>query len=152
MIKNNQNNDFFTKNERFSHLLAFYGRLLKYQNAVGDLWAFLWELLNRYGTELSDEYIRTCVYHEYLRLSKNETKNRFIELLECDVSTPQIDVDLRLDISTAFDTLTENEQEVLRLNLALGYNCEEIAKIKKCTRQGVHNTKHRAFKKMRALL
>lgn len=144
--------DFFDKNARFSHFFAYYGRLLKYQNASFDLWSFLWELQNAKGDSLTDEYIRTCVYHEYLRLSKNETKNRFTELLECDVSTPQIDVDLRLDISTAFDTLTENEQEVLRLNLALGYNCEEIAKIKKCTRQGVHNTKHRAFKKMRALL
>lgn len=144
--------DFYEKNARFSHFIAYYGRLLKYQNASYDLWSFLWELHNARGETLTDEYIRTCVYHEYIRLSKIETKNKLWELLESDVCAPVIDTDLKLDIATAFDRLTRKEQEVLRLSLNFGYSGQEIANIKKCTRQAVCKMRSSALKKMRALL
>ena len=149
----NENNAFFVQNERFAGLIKFYARRLKGENALYDLWDFLFELLAGAKKPLSDRYIAVCLRNEWIRMSKAESALPIPveEIYSSSEEVIKIDfmIDFKIDFSAALMVLTAKEKEVISLHFFYGFSIREIAKHKKLSTVAVNETKLRALKKLR---
>lgn len=136
-----EKNGFFQENLRFSGVIKKYASRLRDPHSEGELWGFLWLLLNAPKKPPNDYYIFACLKHEYIRLLKGEGERYATEF------TPFVDncatIDFLLDFKEIFKKITEKQKEILLLKY-WGFSIEEIAKINGNSRQAEHRKIARA--------
>lgn len=136
---------FFDKKSTFSALIRYYGRKLRDPHAVGELWGFLWLVMETHPNK-TDRYYAVCLRNEYIRLAKAESglsalPERWQGATETDFT--------RVEFLTLLEGLSEKQKEVLRLRFALQFTVDEIAKSQKISRQAVNQTVNRALHRIR---
>lgn len=127
--------DFFKENERFSRLIKKYASRLRDPQSEGELWGFLWLLLNRPTPPPNDLYIFRCLKNEFIRLSKNE-QGRYTNFYPPDVDNYKA-IDFFIDFAGAFLELTEKQKEIILLRYC-GFSVQEIGVKSGISRQAVN--------------
>lgn len=169
LIINAQNKDenaMMSLISRFNLLLKKYARKLNQEDAYADMVTYFIELIHSINIKNlknpSDAgvvtYINRSVYNYYCYKIK-EIVLRKNEIVMTDLSTEQVYL-LQSKLSTKENVweldlekhLTEKEFATIYLIFVKGYSAERIARIKKCSRQSVNQTKKRALKKIRLLM
>jgi hypothetical protein len=143
-----KNNDFYSKNERFSGLIKYYARKLGDREAEADLWSFLWVLQNTSIVLPSDPYIAVCLRNRFRAMLRERRKNSFLPLYE-NYPDKQIDIDEIIDLKTIFGELNETEKELVASHFLGGYTYEEIAKKEHNTKQAQSYRGRKILSKMR---
>ncbi len=142
-----ENAPFYAENIRFQNLIRYYANRLRDPHSEGELWGFLWLLQRSVPRPLSDRYTAVCIRNEYIRLSKQEGRNRQLSGSE---STPQIDLDMWIDLRRILSALSSAERSAVLLRYGFGFEQNESAKLLKISRQALHKNQVRAFRKIRA--
>ena len=130
-----ENSDFFKENERFSRLIKKYASRLRDPQSEGELWGFLWLLLNRRDPPPNDFYIFRCLKNEFIRLSKNEQGS--FENYEPATVDNYNAIDFFIDFAGAFLELTEKQKEIILLRYC-GFSVREIGEKNGISRQAVN--------------
>lgn len=164
-IQNNDKNAMMEMLDRFQPLLRKYARMLKVEDAYEILVTDFLEMLCKIklsNLRSSEDgvlvcYIRSSVYHSYIRHSQ---KNSCLELNEICLSelseAQQIRVEEISAVNDEYDdighsqlheVLSEYEMKVLWWICVDKYSAAEIAKRLGVSRQSVNQTKQRAIKK-----
>lgn len=154
---------------RFDLLLKKYARKLNQEDAYADMATYFIELIHSVNIKNlknpSDAvivtYINRSVYNYYCYKIKEIVSHKN-EIVMADLSTEQV-YSLQSKLSTEENNnlfwelnlekyLTEKEFATVYLIFVKGYSAERIARIKKCSRQSVNQTKKRALKKIKLLM
>ena len=130
-----KNCDFFEENARFSRLIKKYSKQLRDPQSEGELWGFLWLLLNRPTPPPNDFYIFRCLKNEFIRLSKNEQGS--FENYEPAIVDNYNAIDFFIDFAGAFLELTEKQKEIILLRYC-GFSVQEIGARNGISRQAVN--------------
>lgn len=132
--------NFYEENRVFSGLIKYFANKLNYKDSDFELWSFLWLVKHQTQNEKPHKYYAVCLRNEYIRLSKEQSRN-FEELtlddeeIETEISNFDFEISL-------FEDLTKGEKELFNA-LKTGYTITDYAKIKGVSRQSINQTKKR---------
>lgn len=140
--------------EVFENLIGMYALRLGYEDGKSELNLFFIELL--YSIDLSrfpadesigiNRYVAVALRNKYISLSMKESKRRkhLLPLLQnCDGFYYDIDQKILLDL--ALETLTDKQKEVILKKYYYGYSIAEISGRCGVSRQSVNDVKKRAI-------
>jgi len=155
-MKNNaffdKKSDFYEKNTRFSRLIDFYANKLRDPHSKGELWSFLWLIMQRKPPPPNDKYIAVCIRNEYIRLAKSEQLFASYPLRDPLVYDDLNIIEDRELTFLAFEKLTTKEKMCVVLQILYDVSPDDIAKKYGISRQAVHKNKVRGLKKMRCYI
>lgn len=157
LIQNNQEEAY----KSFEKLIDFYSRKLEYEDAVGELSLFFFELingidLNKFNTDNTDglsRYIKTSLKHKYIALSKQRQAEEFL-LCELNENTTGITVNFetKQKLKYLLSLLTQKQRTILYYRYFYLLSCAEIAKLLGISRQAVNRLENRAIKFLREIM
>lgn len=152
--------------DKFNPLLKKYASKLGYEDAYNDLILDFIELIKNFNiSKLRDKsdgniiaYLHVSIQHNYIKRLRNLIQLRciipFSELSEGQANcvqkiTQTKDSHIGLQISDLKNILSQHELLIVYMVYYLGYSSQEIANIKKVSRQSVNQTKIRAINKIK---
>lgn len=145
---------FFQIYEEFRRLITFYGRKLKYEDAVSDLTLFFIELL--YDVELSKfsnddgeelhRYIAVSIKNKYIALSLAHEKGvKFEDTLFDEQLGVLQGFDDKICMLRGVGRLTDAQRLVFYYHFIYGFSIIEIANRLNISRQAVNKTKNQVL-------
>ena len=150
--------------KRFDRSIKAFAYKLNYDGASTDLIIFVLELCQKIDLRCFEnlnegavvKYIYNSLRHEYIRLSKFNSRYKIneqlygidpSELINCHKTTDE-SIYLDKHVEDLIDILTQKERQVIINTYAMGYSNVEIAKILGISKQAVWKTKKRALGKL----
>ena len=132
--------NFFEENRKFTGLIKYFANKLNYKDSDLELWSFLWLVKHQTQNEKPHKYYAVCLRNEYIRLSKEQSRN--FEELTLDNEEIETEItNLDFEISLSKD-LTKSEKELFNA-LKMGFTIPDYAKLKGVSRQAINQTKNR---------
>lgn len=152
--------------EQFYPLLKKYSLLLNCEDSYNDLEIHFIKIIYKINLDCMDslsdssilKYIETSIYHEYIRLSKNNNKRLSNEFIVCNEN---VDADILVSWEDDFSTLlfhdikkylSEREYNVIFMTYYQSYTTKEIAKALSETTYNIYKIKDKALKKLKKIL
>ena len=157
LIQNNQEEAY----SLYKRLIDLYSKKLRYEDAIGELNLFFFELinsieLNRFNADHTDglsRYIKTSLRHKFISLYKQRQAE---ELSSCELKENIINIkfDFRAKIEAAdlLALLTQKQRLILYYRYFYLLSCEEIAKLLGISRQAVNRLENRALKFLKEIM
>ena len=131
-------------------LVEHYNR--KLADDDGALSELLCNLVNS-DKELTNRYAAVALRHEYIRLSKAKQKRAEIFTEYGENHGAYIpDIDLKIDIKSAFLTLANKERDTVLMRFFWGFSVAEIAALNGVSRQAESRRLRKALDKLKVLL
>lgn len=148
--------------ETFEPIISKYSFWLKDEDARQELSLFLIEQIKNYPLESFRcdaafiQYISRSIYHEYIRLSKHQQKQKenvlsFDEQLQIPCSDEE-NIERRILIYDLLSRLSKKQREIIVLEYFYGYKDREIGNKLNISRQAVNKEKNSALKKLRLFM
>lgn len=154
LIQNNQEEAY----RIFKKLINFYSIKLRYEDAIGELNLFFFELingidLNRFNADDTNglcRYIKTSLKHKYIDLYRQRQKEEFssCELNENIINT-KLNFESIIEATDLLTTLTQKQRIIIYYRYFYSLSCEEIGEILGISRQAVNGLKNRALKELK---
>lgn len=143
----------------FVKLIKFYNAksVVQYSDFFDDmdglLTLFLLEMIQSQKC-ISKRYVAVCLRNEYYRISKKflalcRNRAEFTEFCKTDNFT--INSENEMLVKDALASLTNKQNEVVKLRFWKGYTCNEIATLKGVSRQAINQTQKKALDNLKAV-
>ena len=113
---------------------------------MGELWGFLWLLLQKNTTPKDDRYIAKSLKNAFIDLKRKEKRNSIFEPFDVDISE---EFHSNIEFFELLKPLTDKEKRTLEMLFLYGFTERDISEINCVSRQTVNKNKSRALLKVR---
>lgn len=157
LIRNNQAEAY----RLFEKLINLYSIKLGYEDAIGELNLFFFELingiaLNRFNADNTDglcRYIKTSLKHKYIALDKQRQIEELSSYrLNENITAIKFDFRDKVELADLLTTPTQKQRTILYYRYFYLLSCAEIAEILGITRQAVNRLENRALKFLKEIM
>ena len=147
-----KNSDFYEENSRFNGLIKYYARQLLDPHAYGELWGFLWLLLNSGRIIPNDRYICVCIRNYFIHLKKTENNFFAPEFIFEKTAENKFENEIQMiEFSDIFKYLTNEEKQLFIYRNIRDFTFQQIAEIRKTSKQNECKRYRKMIVKLRNL-